>query len=953
MAELKPRILLWILLLLSCSAEARASSEAEALLTWKSTLENQTALRSWTASRTMGDPNLSTRPCRWFGVSCNAEGSITKIHLPRASLGGNLTGFEFSAFDSLVSLNLSQCNLSGPIPPQIGLLSKLTHLNLSRNILSGRLPPTLSNLTRLSLLYLGNNMINGKLDPRLFSNLTELQFLELQNNNFTGKIPLEISLLTNLIELAINNNRLNGSIPYEIGNLKHLDAISLYGNHLTGPVPVSIGNLTRLTILYLQQNNLSGPIPQDIVKCTKLVEIFLYDNDLSGSVPPGLANFSFLKKLHLSENSLSGPLPQVCRESPLVVFTAAFNSFTGPMPRSLRNCTTLVRVRLESNFLSGYLDRDFSVYPNLNYLDLSNNKLRGVLSPYWGSCLKLTLLKVAGNEIGGTIPNELGKLSVLEVLDLSSNHITGSISQHLGNFSSLFWLNLAENRLSGSIPPELGHLSRLEDLDLSSNELGGPIPEQLWKCSKLRNLVLAMNNLNGSISPQVGNLALQGSLNLSHNRLTGNIPPQIAKLAVEHLDLSHNVLSGKIPPSFALMTGLTSVDFSYNELEGPIPDSKFFLHSAPTAFSNNKNMCGPVLGFQPCNAKLSGSAVRKKSHKLWIILGVSSLVVLLLIVVLLGKSILSRQRTKCASVRIAGLNSRNVFSVLNYDGKVVYKDIVKATEGFDDKYCIGEGGSGRVYRALLPTGHALAVKKIKSSEGDEIEQITASFINEIRLLTAIRHRNIVKFYGFCSSRPHKFLVYDLIERGSLASTLNNGGEAAQLDWRRRAEIVRDIARALCYMHDCTPPVIHRDISSRNILLNTEYKAFLSDFGISRILKPDSSNWTAVAGTYGYVAPELAYTMSLTEKCDVYSFGVLVLEVTIGKHPAELGISLNSLQSEQSVELEDLLDARLPPPADQITMNEVKAIVKQARSCIDVDPNRRPTMREVSQALLEN
>ncbi|XP_039167818.1 MDIS1-interacting receptor like kinase 2 [Eucalyptus grandis] len=396
------------------------------------------------------------------------------------------------------------------------------------------------------------------------------------------------------------------------------------------------------------------------------------------------------------------------------------------------------------------------------------------------------------------------------------------------------------------------------------------------------------------------------------------------------------------------------VDFSYNDLEGPIPDSEFFLLSTPTAFSNNKNMCGPVRGFQPCNAELSGSTVRKKNHKLWIILGASSSVVILLIVVLLRKSILSRRRTKCASVRIAGLNSRNVFSVLNYDGKVVYEDIIKATEGFDDKYCIGEGGSGRVYRALLLIGHALAIKKIKSSEGDEIEQITASFINEIRLLTAIRHRNIVKFYGFCSSGPHKLLVYDLVERGSLASTLNDGGEAAQLDWRRRAEIVRDIARALCYMHnDCTPPVIHRDISSRNILLNTEYKAFLSDFGISRILKPDSSNWTAVAGTYGYIAPELAYTMSLTEKCDVYSFGVLALEVIIGKHPSELGLSLNCPQSEQSVELGDLLDARLPPPADQITVNEVKAIVKQARSCIDVDPNRRPTMREVSQALLEN
>ncbi|KAF7848137.1 hypothetical protein BT93_L2261 [Corymbia citriodora subsp. variegata] len=866
-------------------------------------------------------PNPSASPCGWFGISCNAEGHVTKIHLPHASLRGNLTGLEFSSFGSLVSLNLSRCNLSGPIPPQIGSLSKLTHLNLSRNVLSGRLPPTLSNLTRLSLLYLGNNLISGELDPHFFSNWTKLRFLELHNNNFTGRIPSEIGLLTNLIELAICNNLLNGSIPYEIGNLKHLDALALFGNHLTGPIPASVGNLTRLTMLYFHLNHLSGPIPQEIARCTKLVELLLHYNNLSGSVPRELAEFSFLKVLHLSINSLSGPLPQFAE-------SLLFN-FSGPMPGSLRNCTTLVRVHLESNFLLGYLDRDFGIYPNLNYLDLSYNKLRGVLSPSWGSCLKLTLLKVAGNEIGGTIPNELGKLNVLGVLNLSSNHITGSIPGHLGNLSSLYQVNLRDNELSGSIPPQFGKLSRLEDLDLSSNELGGPIPEQLWKCSKLQNLVLAMNDFNG------------------HNHLTGNIPPQIADLAVEHLDLSHNELSGKIPPSFARMTSLTSVDFSYNELEGPIPDGKFFLLSASTAFSNNKNMCGPVRGFQPCNAKLSESTVCKKSHILWIILVVSSSVVLLPIVVLLVKFILSRQRTKSASASIAGLNSRNVFSVLNYDGKVVYEDIVKATEGFNDKYCIGEGGTGRVYRALLPTGHALAIKKIRSSEGDEIEQITASFINEIRLLTAIRHRNIVKFYGFCSSGPHKFLLYDLIERGSLASILNDNGKAARLYWRRRLEIVRDIARALCYMHnDCMPPIIHRDISSQNMLLNREGEAFLSDFGISRILKPNSSNWTALAGTCGYVAPELAYTMSLTEKCDVYSFDILTLEVMMGKHPAELSF----LCSEQSMELEDLLDARLPPPADRITVNEVKEIVKQACSCMDVDPNCRPTMREVSRVL---
>ncbi|KAH7857947.1 hypothetical protein Vadar_018199 [Vaccinium darrowii] len=173
------------------------------------------------------------------------------------------------------------------------------------------------------------------------------------------------------------------------------------------------------------------------------------------------------------------------------------------------------------------------------------------------------------------------------------------------------------------------------------------------------------------------------------------------------------------------------------------------------------------------------------------------------------------------------------------------------------------------------------------NEGSENGEIK-SFENEIATLTEIRHRNIVKLHGFCHHEKHTFLVCEYMEKGSLKDVLSREREAMELDWRKRVNVIKGVAHALSYLHhNCVPPIIHRDISSKNVLLNSEMEARVSDFGTARFLKPDSSNWTAVAGTYGYIAPELSYTMVVTEKCDVFSFGVLTLEILMGSHPAEL------------------------------------------------------------------
>ncbi|GKV28064.1 hypothetical protein SLEP1_g37161 [Rubroshorea leprosula] len=293
----------------------------------------------------------------------------------------------------------------------------------------------------------------------------------------------------------------------------------------------------------------------------------------------------------------------------------------------------------------------------------------------------------------------------------------------------------------------------------------------------------------------------------------------------------------------------------------------------------------------------------------------------------------------------------DIFSIWNFDGRVAYEDIIKATEDFDIKYCIGTGGYGSVYRAQLPNGKVVALKKLHRREAEE-PAFDKSFRNEVKVLTEIRHKNIVRLHGFCLHKRYMFLIYQYMERGSLFCVLRNDDEAVELDWLKRFNVIKSMANALSYLHhDCIPPILHRDISSNNILLNSELEAFVADFGNARLLDPDSSNYTTLAGTHGYIAPELAYTMVVTEKCDVYSFGVVALEVLMGMHPGKLLTLLSSPSSLQNVMLSDILDARLSPPRSRSLTQNIVVATALAFACLHAKPKFRPTMKFVSQQFL--
>ncbi|XP_026431312.1 MDIS1-interacting receptor like kinase 2-like [Papaver somniferum] len=827
---------------LTRNRDLTVEEEVDALLKWKSTLVNQThlLLPSWKIHSTAS----TTNPCKWYGITCNNQGSVVELSLVNLGLQGTLHNLNFSSFSNLVILQLSQNNLFGTIPSQIGNLRSLVTLDMSLN-------------------------------------------------------------------------KLTGSIPASVGNLRNLTYLSFFQNELSGSLPIGINNLTQLKQLYLNGNKFSGYLPQN-----------------------------------------------VCQSGILENFAAGFNHFKGSIPRSLRNCTSLRTLGLEYNKLVDNLTEAFHVYPHLYRFTVRNNMLYGELSKDWGDCRNLTALSFRGNNITGRIPAEMGKLKILSALYLGSNNLVGEIPKELFKMSSLIELHLSNNQLSGRLPSTIGMLSNLQYLDISTNKLSGSIPKQLGECSNLLSLNLSTNSFNGTITPQIGNLdSLQILLDLSYNELSGEIPPDLGKLSkLETLNLSHNKFYGSIPSSFDQMVSLASVDVSYNKLSGPLPNIKAFKDAHVDALKNNKDLCGNnSTGVRPCKS-LDVTARKKAKHNkvlLMILLpSIGSTFFLFILFALLFR--LRKRWVENASLtdQARATNSeRNLFSIWNYDGKIVFEDIIEATEDFDTKYCIGKGGYGSVYKAELSTGQVVAVKKLHPSDEDSEAFELKSFESEVHALTKIRHRNIVKLFGFCSNpaRRISFLVYEFVERGSLKNVLLDGEQAMGFNWIKRLRFIRGTANALAYMHhDCIPAIVHRDISSNNILLDSGYNSRVSDFGTARILKPDSSNWTSLAGTYGYVAPELAYTMKVTEKCDVYSLGVIILEVLMGRHPSEIItlLSHDVLSSSsaskvgQNVRLGDILDQRIGAPTD-IVKNEITYIMKVGVSCLQGDPHTRPTMQEVS------
>ncbi|KAL3604534.1 hypothetical protein D5086_005393, partial [Populus alba] len=749
--------------------------------------------------------------CEWTAVSCSSTSrTVSQINLRSLNITGTLAHFNFTPFTDLTRFDIQSNNVNGAIPSAIGSLSKLTHLDLSVNLFEGSIPVEISQLTELQYLSLYSNNLNGII-PFQLANLPKLEALNLYNNLFQGPLSSNISKLSNLKNISLQNNLLSGQIPESIGSISGLQIFELFSNSFQGNIPSSIGQLKHLEKLDLRMNALNSTIPPELGLCTNLTYLALADNQLSGELPLSLSNLSKIADMGLSENSLSGEIS----------------------PTLISNWTELISLQVQNNLFSGNIPPEIGKLTMLQYLFLYNNSF------------------------SGSIPPEIGNLKELLSLDLSGNQLSGPLPPTLWNLTNVQTLNLFSNNINGKIPPEVGNLTMLQILDFNTNQLHGELPQTISNIASLTSINLFGNNLSGSIPSDFGKyMPSLAYASFSNNSFSGELPPELCRgLSLQQFTVNSNSFTGSLPTCLRNCSELTRVRLEENRFTGNITDAfEFSKNASARSFAGNSGLCGEGGGLSQCPTTDSSKSKDNKKFLIGVIVPVCGLLVIATIFAVL----LCFRKTKLldeeAKIANNGESSKSV--IWERESKFTFGDIVQATDDFNEMYCIGRGGFGSVYKAVLSTGQVVAVKKLNMSDSRDIPATNRqSFENEIKMLTEVRHRNIIKLYGFCSRRGRLYLVYEHVERGSLGKVLYGIEGEAELGWGRRVNTVRGVAHAIAYLHrDCSPPIVHRDISLNNILLETDFEPRLADFGTARLLSTDSSNWTAVAGSYGYMAP---------------------------------------------------------------------------------------------------
>ncbi|KAI3875376.1 hypothetical protein MKW98_000053 [Papaver atlanticum] len=949
------------------------SNDRMALLAFKNEITDQNPLgilSSW------NDKNNSLHFCEWRGIRCSRRhpSRVTGIYLRSQGLAGSISPY-IGNLSFLQDLFLGNNSLTGEIPYEIGHLFRLKELDLSYNSLEGEIPDNISHWsTNLKHLALSYNKLVGRI-PNEFGNLSKLKAMWLGNNSLSGEIPTSLgNLSSSFTDLDLSYNNLEGRIPNTLSQLTSLEYLDLTSNGLSGIVPSSIYNISSLTALSLMFNHLHGTIPYDIgFKLPNLIDFSIGSNNFTGTIPGSFSNMSRLERLQLQLNNLVGSVPyNLGKLKNLIVFQIGKNNLGSGQAddlnflTSLVNCTSLSRLIGGVNNFGGVLPSSIAnLTANLFYLDFRDNHLHGSIPPSIKNLVGLTTLILSSNQFNEIVPPSIGHLQNLGFLDLEDNKLFGSIPSYFGNLTRLIKLSLGINNLTGFLPLSLGNCKSLQVLDLQSNKLSGSIPKQIFQLPSLSLILnLANNSFTGALPMEVGNLKNLGVLDLSRNKLSGEIPSTIGECSsLKYLNLEINFFQGNIPHSFTLLKGLdelslsannlsgtipkgfenltlSKLDLSYNNLEGAVPKDGVFKFKNRSLFliEGNSKLCGgiPELKLPNCSIPSNPNTEweQKKSMPIKVIIIIIVIASLFLTLIVLFLILYWRKRSK-------SILPSTPLDVDNRVKAVSYNELLKATNGFNDSTnLLGVGSFGSVYKGFLQQDESkpVAVKVLHLRQ----RGATKSFLAECDALRKARHRNLLKIITCCSStdfkgNPFKALVFEFMANGSLENWLhpNIGAtinydqqQLTNLNLERRLCIVVDIASALNYLHhDSQSPIVHCDVKPSNVLLDDDLTAHVGDFGLAKFLSNGSSysrplngqqsaSSIAIKGSIGYICPEYGMGGQVSTQSDVYSFGILLLEMFTGKRPTDDiftdGLNIHNFckMHELPERVEEIIDSRL-------------------------------------------
>uniref|UniRef100_A0A0E0PJR5 non-specific serine/threonine protein kinase n=1 Tax=Oryza rufipogon TaxID=4529 RepID=A0A0E0PJR5_ORYRU len=782
-------------------------------------------------------------------------------------------------------------------------LCHITRLNLFRNYLTGPIPSFIGKFTSMQYLSLSFNPLSGLL-PKELGNLTNLLSLGISSDNFTGSLPEELGNLTKLQQLYFDSSGFSGPFPSSFSKLQNLKILSASDNVFKGKIPAYLGTMTNLEDIAFHGNSFEGPVPESLSNLTKLTRLWI--GDIINGVSPlaFISNMASLSTLYVMLLAIKLTL-QVTK----VVF---------PRYRILRNC------KISSDL--GAVD--FSMFKQLKLLFLGNNSLTGKLPDgiWW----------------------QTTSYSIPPVKDYSFAVDCGSNASIRGSDDTIYEadptnLGAATYYVTGQTRwgvSSVGNAIDAKNIIYSSQPFQNVVDSELFETarmssSSLRYYGLGLENGNYTVLLQFAELAFPDSQTwLSLGRRVFDIYIQGA-LKQKDFDI-RKTAGGK---SFSVVNRSFMVTVSKNFLEIHL----FWAGKGTVDIPTKDNYYGPMisaLSVTPNFTPTVRNGIPKRKSKAGAISGILIGAIVLVLAALFGVFTLVKKRRALAQQK------EELYNLVGRPDVFSYAELKLATDNFSSQNILGEGGFGPVYKGKLPDERVIAVKQLSQSS----HQGTSQFVTEVATISAVQHRNLVILHGCCIDSKTPLLVYEYLENGSLDRAIF-GDSNLNLDWVMRFEIILGIARGLTYLHEeSTVRIVHRDIKASNVLLDTNLIPKISDFGLAKLYDENQTHVsTRIAGTLGYLAPEYAMRGHLSEKADIFAFGVVMLETVAGRPNTD-----NSLEESKICLLEwawglyemDQALGIVDPSLKEFDKDEAFRVIYVALVCTQGSPHQQPPMSKV-------